>query len=96
MVAWLCKVCKLDTGMQKSKLHPKLQMQQMLQLDLLLRPANLTSLLPTGHGAPSQVNFLGQNSSPEQAPNKNLQIKNQKQFWHKILAQPSQRVISPT
>ena len=35
---------------------PELEMQQMLQLDLLLRPANLTSPVPTWHGAPSQVN----------------------------------------
>ena len=54
--------------MQKPKLHPELQMQQMLQLDLLLRLANLTSLVPTWHGAPSQVNLLGQNSSPKQPP----------------------------
>ena len=52
-ISWYCK---LDTGMQEPKLHPELQMQQMLQVDLLLRPANLTSLVPTWHGAPSQVN----------------------------------------
>ena len=32
-----------------------LQMQQMLQVDLLLRPINLIGLVPTWHGAPSQV-----------------------------------------
>ena len=67
-----CELEDLDTGMQKPKLHPELQMQQMLQLDLLLRLANLTSLVPTWHGAPSQVNLLGQNSSAKQPPNKNL------------------------
>ena len=30
--------CKLDTGMQEPNLHPELQMQQKLQVDLLLRP----------------------------------------------------------
>ena len=47
----------LQTGhrMQEPRLHPELQIQQMLQVDLLLRPANLTSLVPTWHGAPSQV-----------------------------------------
>ena len=43
--------------MQEPKLHPELQMQQMLQVDLLLRPANSTSLVATWHGAPSQVNI---------------------------------------
>ena len=32
-----------------------LQMQQMLQVDLLLRPINLIGLVPTWHGAPFQV-----------------------------------------
>ena len=41
--------------MDKPNIHPELQMQQMLQVDLLLRPANLTDLVPTWHGAPSQV-----------------------------------------
>ena len=49
------RYCKLDTGMQQPKLHPELQMQQKLQVDLLLRLANSTSLVPTWHGAPSQV-----------------------------------------
>ena len=43
--------------MDKSNIHPELQMQQMLQLDLLLRPANLTRPVPTWHGVPSQVNY---------------------------------------
>ena len=34
-ISWYCK---LDTGMQQPKLYPELQMQQMLQLDWLLRP----------------------------------------------------------
>ena len=41
--------------MQQPKLHPELQMQQKLQVDLLLRLVNFTSLVPTWHGAPSQV-----------------------------------------
>ena len=52
-ISWYCKV---DTGMHKPNIRPELEMQQMLQLDLLLRPANLTSPVPTWHGAPSQVN----------------------------------------
>ena len=52
-ISWYCK---LDTGIHKPKVYPELQMQQMLQVDLLLRPANLTDLVPTWHGAPSQVN----------------------------------------
>ena len=44
--------------MDEPNIHPELQMQQMLQVDLLLRPANLTSLVPTWHGAPSQVNLI--------------------------------------
>ena len=48
----------LQTGHRntQAKSVPELQMQQMLQVDLLLRPANLTDLVPTWHGAPSQVN----------------------------------------
>ena len=48
--------CKLDTGMCKSNMHPKLQIQQMLWLDLLLRLASLTSLVPIWHAAPSWMN----------------------------------------
>ena len=66
--------------MQKPKLHPELQMQQMLQLDLLLRPTNLTGLVQTLHGAPSRVNSLAQNSSPKQPHNKKVQIRNQKLY----------------
>ena len=66
-ISWYCK---LDTGMQKPKLHPELQMQQMLQVDLLLRPANSTSLVPTWHGAPSQVNHISQKGTPKQPPTK--------------------------
>ena len=66
-ISWYCK---LDTGMQEPKLHPELQMQQMLQVDLLLRPANLTSLVPTWHGAPSQVEsrakWIHLNSPPQE------------------------------
>ena len=51
----ISRYCKLDTGMQQPKLHPELQMQQKLQVDLLLRLVNFTSLVPTWHGAPSQV-----------------------------------------
>ena len=51
-------------------MHPELQMQQMLQVDLLLRPANLTSLVPTWHGAPSQVEsrakWIHLNSPPQE------------------------------
>ena len=65
--------------MQEPNLHPELQMQQMLQVDLLLRPANLTSLVPTWHGAPSQVNprvrMVHLNS-----PHKNLQDSSQMLF----------------
>ena len=52
-ISWYCK---LDTGVHWPKVYPELQMQQMLQVDLLLRPANLTDLVPTWHDAPSQVN----------------------------------------
>ena len=31
-------------------MHLELQMQQMLQLDLLLRPANLTDIVPIENG----------------------------------------------
>ena len=51
----ISRYCKLDTGIQQPKLHPELQMQQKLQVDLLLRLVNFTSLVPTWHGAPSQV-----------------------------------------
>ena len=54
--------------MQEPKLHPELQMQQMLQVDLLLRPANLTSLVPTWHGAPSQVESRAKMDPPKQPP----------------------------
>ena len=48
-ISWYCK---LDTGMQKPKLHPELFMKpKRFQSDLLLRPANFTSLVPTWHGA---------------------------------------------
>ena len=73
-ISWYCK---LDTGMQKPKLHPELQMQQMLQVDLLLRLANLTSLVPTWHGAPSQVNHTGLNWSTSTAPHNNFQNNSQ-------------------
>ena len=39
-------------------MDPELQMQQMLYVDLLLSPANLTSLLSTWHGAPYQVMLI--------------------------------------
>ena len=35
----------------------------LLQVDLLLRPANLTGPVPTWHGAPSQVNHCVPNGS---------------------------------
>ena len=63
--------------MQEPKLHPELQMQQMLQVDLLLRPANLTSLVPTWHGAPSQVNHSA-NGFTKSALHKNLQDSSQR------------------
>ena len=34
--------CKLATGMHKPKVQPELQMQQILQVDLLLRTVNFT------------------------------------------------------
>ena len=40
----------------------------MLQVDLLLRPANLTGPVPTWHGAPSQVNHCVPKNSPNQPP----------------------------
>ena len=81
--------------MHKPNVHPELQMQQMLQVDLLLRPANLTGLVPTWHGAPSQVNQeakLVHLNSPPQKFTKQLPKVNRL----KILAQHSQRVIPPT
>ena len=92
------RYCKLDTGMQQPKLHPELQIQQKLQVDLLLRLVNFTSLVPTWHGAPSQVdhtlNWSASTTPPP--PFNNLQNSSQNKCRHKILAQPSQRVISPT
>ena len=40
----------------------------MLQVDLLLRPANLTGPVPTWHGALSQVNHCVPKNSPNQPP----------------------------
>ena len=51
----------LQTGHRNAQakyMHSELQMQKMLQLDLLLRPANLTSPVPTWYGAPSQMNHI--------------------------------------
>ena len=50
-ISWYCK---LDTRIHKPKVYPELQMQEMLQVDLLLRPGNLTDLVPAWHGVPSQ------------------------------------------
>ena len=52
-------------------------MQQMLQVDLLLRPANLTDLVPTWHGAPSQVNHCAKEIHLI-SPHKNLQDSSQR------------------
>ena len=41
--------------MRKPNMHSELQMQQMLQLGLLLRPVNLTNVVPIWHGALSQM-----------------------------------------
>ena len=54
-ISWYCK---LDRGMDEPNIHSELEMQQMLQVDLLVRPANFTSPLQTRHGAPSQVNNI--------------------------------------
>ena len=70
------RYCKLDTGMQQPKLHPELQMQQKLQVDLLLGLVNFTSLVPTWHGASSQVDHT-LNWSTSTAPLNNLQNSSQ-------------------
>ena len=46
-ISWYCK---LDTGIHKPNMHLELQMQQMLQLDLLLRSANLTDIVLIENG----------------------------------------------
>ena len=45
----------LTPGTVAKTVPRSLQMQQMLQVDLLLRPINLIGLVPTWHGAPSQM-----------------------------------------
>ena len=64
----ISRYCKLDTGMQQPKLYPKFQMQLKLQVDLLLRHVNFTSLVPTWHGAPSQVDHTLNWSTSTAAP----------------------------
>ena len=49
-----------------------------VESDLLLRLANSTSLVPTWHGAPSQVNHCVPKDSPNQPPHKNLQDSSQR------------------
>ena len=67
---------------------------KMLQVDLLLRPA--TGFVRTWHGAPLGSDHT-LNRSGSTAPLNNLQNRSQKlHLRHKILVQPSQRVISPT
>ena len=56
--------------MHKPNVHPELQMQQMLQVDLLLRPANLTGLVPTWHGGSFPDEPKSQSGSPNQPPTK--------------------------
>ena len=89
----------LQTGhqVQEPKLYPDhSKCNTWLQVDLLLRPANSTSLVPTWHGAPSQVDHT-LNRSTSTAPLNNLQNSSQRlHLRHKILAQHSQRVIPPT
>ena len=58
-------------------MYPELQMQQMLQVDLLLSDANLTTLTTTWHGAPSQVNQFAKGFTSS-APHKKLQDRGQK------------------
>ena len=54
----ICKRLGVRFGFwgRKEEINSKYDDKQMLQVDLLLRPANLTGPVPTWHGAPSQVN----------------------------------------
>ena len=79
-ISWYCK---LDTGMQQPKLHPELQMQQKLQVDLLLRLCQFhRTLYQPGmvlhpsrphselvyFNSPPQVNFAFKAKSSDQEP----------------------------
>ena len=91
-ISWYCK---LDTGMQKPKLHPELQMQHKgcrwtCCSDLPIPQALYQPGMVLNPGGPESLKW-----STSSAPLFNSQNSSQKCEKTKILAQHSQRVIWP-
>ena len=91
-ISWYCK---LDTGMQKPKLHPELQMQHKgcrwtCCSDLPIPQAPYQPGMVLNPGGPESLKW-----STSSAPLFNSQNSSQKCEKTKILAQHSQRVIWP-